>query len=437
MTNTFLHNLGVDGDVSNQGEPIWLAHLRSEAASRLLDDGLPTNKTEAWRFTSLRGLLDVPFTSAGRNKRHRECQTFAEETFGETETNRLYLVNGRPIGFGNAPADIEIHRLAQILADQPESIQPYLARHARSDYFGALNSALFQDGLAVHVHASTQPTKPLHVVHISDPDAEVPISSYPRLLFLIDANAEFSLIETYLAHPGAADLCTAVTEVVLKDGAKVEHVRNVLGNDGSSHLGSLAIHQGRDSRYTNRSVVMGGKLTRIEIEARLAGPGAECNLEGMYDAIGKEHVAHHTTIIHEASNCSSKEEYRGLIDDSAHAVFDGIIKVERGTTGTSAHQQNHNLLLSDSATVNTKPHLEIDSDDLAASHGATIGALDPDQLFFLRARGIDEDQARAILTYSFVRTILDRISCTSVRGLLADRLLSRMPNAENVAELAQ
>ena len=157
----------------------------------------------------------------------------------------------------------------------------------------------------------------------------------------------------------------------------------------------------------------------------------------MYRSDSNEHVAHHTTIVHDASNCSSKEEYRGLIDDSAHAVFDGIIKVAHGTTGTSAHQQNHNLLLSDSATINTKPHLEIDSDDLAASHGATIGALDPDQLFFLRARGIGEAQARAILTYSFVRSILDRIKTDGMRGLLAKRLLSRLPNAAEVAELAQ
>ncbi len=437
MTNTFLSNLGIGESLPHQGEPSWLAHLRSEAASRLLDEGLPTAKTEAWRFTSLRSLLDVPFASAGRNERNRECQSWAEEVLGEDDTNRLYLVNGRPIGFGKAPTDIEIHRLAQMLVDQPEAIQPYLARHARSDFFGALNSALFEDGLAVHVHSGKRPDKALHLVHISDPEQDTPTSCYPRLLLLVDANAEFSLIETYLSRPGATDLCDAVTELIVKDGGKLDHLRLVLGNDNSNHLGTLAVHQARDSQYTSRSVVMGGKLTRLEIDARLAGPGAECKLEGVYHAIGKEHVAHHTTIIHEASNCSSREEYRGLVDDSAHAVFDGIIKVERGTTNTAAHQQNHNLLLSENATINTKPHLEIDSDDLSASHGATVGALDPNQLFFLRARGIDESRARAILTYSFVRSILDRIGSEPIRALLAKRLLTRLPNAEDMAELAQ
>jgi Fe-S cluster assembly protein SufD len=244
-------------------------------------------------------------------------------------------------------------------------------------------------------------------------------------------------METYLSHPGGADVCTAVTEVHLADGAHLDHLRVIEGSDESTHLGTLAVEQDRNSHYTSRSVAMGGKLARLEIDARMSGPGAECNLDGMYHAIGNEHVAHHTLITHKDSHGTSSEEYRGLIDDRAHAVFDGIIVVDQGTKGTSAHQQNHNLLLSDTATVNTKPHLEIDSDDLSASHGATVGSVDPDQLFFLRARGIDENHARSILTFSFVRSILDRIDCEAVRNRLTARLLSRLPYGDDIAELAK
>lgn len=435
MSTAFFSKLGLSHRPQNPSEPMWLAHLRNEAASRLLDEGLPTSKTEAWRFTGLRGLLDVPFTVASGDSHDQECMDWARDYLGEDDTTRIYVVNGRPLALSDAPSDIEIRSLAELLTKEPETIQPYFARHAHSEHFGALNSALFVDGLSVHIPRDGKPAKPLHVVHISDPRNE-PTSCYPRLVIVGEVNSEFSLVETYLARPGAADLCTAVTEVCLKDGANMDHLRIIEGSQESTHLGTLAVHQGRDSRYLSRSVAMGGKLGRLEIDVRMAGPGAECRLDGAYHAIGTEHVAHHTLITHQDSYGSSNEEYRGLIDDRAHAVFDGTIVVKPGTTNTSAHQQNHNLLLSDTATINTKPHLEIDSNDLTASHGATTGALDPDQLFFLRARGIGEKEARSILTLSFVRSILDRIEPTSIRDRLVARVLSRLPYGSDIAELA-
>ena len=434
---SFLDNLNLEQiqKGASEGEPSWLAHLRSEAASRLLDEGMPTKKTESWRFTSLTELLKQPFKSHGKNSQNRECQGWAEEYLGDDDCNRLFLVNGRPIGFGKAPENLEIHRLAQLLADQPEAIQPYLARSARSEFFGALNSALFEDGLAIHVHRNAVHDTPLHIVHISAPEEEAS-ASYPRIALVVDENAEFQLIETYLSRPGQKSLTTAVTEVYLEANAKLDHTRVVLGNDASYHVGHLSVRQGRDSRYRSQSVVMGSKLCRVDIDASMTQPGAECVLDGMYHGVENEHVDHNTTIVHGATHCSSSEEYRGLVDGRAHAVWDGTIVVERGAQHTSAHQQNHNLLLSDTATVNTKPHLEIDTDDLSASHGATVGALDPDQLFFLRARGIDEAQARAMLTFSFVRSILDRVKNESVRKRLVAELIERMPEGESIEELA-
>jgi Fe-S cluster assembly protein SufD len=237
--------------------------------------------------------------------------------------------------------------------------------------------------------------------------------------------------------PGGKGLTTAVTEVFLEPGARLEHTHVIEGNDESYHLGHIAVRQKRDSSYTNRSIVIGGKLNRVEIDCAMREPGAECTLDGMYHAIGHEHVDHTTHIIHAASACSSNEEYRGLVDDRAHAVFDGTIEIKRDAQQSSAHQKNHNLLLSDTAVVNTKPHLEIDADDVSASHGATVGAIDADQLFFLRARGIDEDRARAMLTFSFVRSIVDRISSKAIRDRLVRRILARMPAGDEIEELAR
>ena len=438
MSTTFFSKLGLDQS-GHPTDPQWLAELRSEAVSRLLDEGLPTSKTEAWRFTGLRSLLNVPFSVTKKSTAAQEQDSlqWAREYLGTgAETARVYLVNGRPVAQSEALSDYEISNLSQLLSDKPETIEPYLARYAHSEYFGALNSALFSDGLCVRVPANSRPSKALEIVHISDPTGDAPTSCYPRLVIVAGVASECSVIETYLSRPGADELCTAVTEVSLEDGAILDHLRVVEGSETSTHLGTVAVHQERDSRYTSRSVSIGGKLSRVEIDARMSGPGAECNLDGVYHAVGNEHVAHHTLITHDDSNCSSNEEYRGLIDDRAHAVFDGIIVVKQGTKNTSAHQQNHNLLLSDAATINTKPHLEIDSDDLSASHGATIGSLDPAQLFFLRARGIGEDEARSILTLSFVRSILDRINDPATRTRLVAKVLGRLPYGEEMAELA-
>ncbi len=437
--STFLQDLNIGGRTPMADQPSWLAHLRTEAASRLSEEGLPTAKTEAWQFTNLKPLLASAFqTTKADQALSEQCREWADSHLGEDECDRVYLINGRPLlSDGNlvgAPSSIEMSPLAQTLAQSPASIQPYLARHANSQYFSALNSALFDDGLIIRLPKNTKGSKALRVVHITDPGQSAS-SVYPRIVIIAGENSEFSLVETYLSKPGVAQLCTAVTEVCLEAGAKLDHLRIVEADDNSNHIATLAIHQKRDSRYLSRSVVMGGKLVRVQIDAHMAGPGAECKLEGVYHAVGSEHVAHHTTITHEDSHCSSTEEYRGLIDDRAHAVFDGIVVVNRGTKGTSAHQQNHNLLLSERATINTKPHLEIDSDDLTASHGATVGALDPEQLFFLRARGIDEEEARTILTFSFVRSILDRIDQPIVRERLLKRLIARLPYAGDASEL--
>ncbi len=442
MSIAFFSSLGLSERPQNPAEPAWLSSVRTEAISRLLEEGLPNSKTEAWRFTTLRSLLDVSFAVANSSdqvaaSRDQENVKWAEEFLGEDVSTRIFLVNGRLLAPTAMPNEVHVESLAKILTDKPDALKPYLARHAHAQHFGALNAALFVDGVGVHFKKDSKLDKPVQIIHISDPGSE-PTSSYPRLVVVAEANSEVSLIETYLARPGAMDLCTAVTEITLKDGAHVDHLRTIEGNDTSTHIGTLAVHQERNSQYTSNSVVMGGKLSRLEIDAHIAGPGASCRLDGVYHAVGSEHVAHHTLITHEDSSGTSIEEYRGLVDDRAHAVFDGIIVVKPGTKNTSAHQQNHNLLLSESATINSKPHLEIDSDDLTASHGATIGSLDPAQLFFLRARGIGEDEARTMLTISFVRSILDRIECDGVRKRLVARVLARLPYAtDDMAELAQ
>jgi Fe-S cluster assembly protein SufD len=428
--SAFLDSQGLTAQGARESDPAWLTALRQEASAGVLASGLPTGKTEAWRYTSVR-TLSGQSVAAAKTTSGDAAVTWANGLLGDDGTLKVFVVNGRAVGNVDTVPGLSVSSLASALSSAPDALQSRLGKIAHSEFFAGINSALFEDGLVVRISSSYKGL-PIHIVHVADGDA-----SYPRLLIEAEANSKASVIETYLSKPGKDDLCTAVTEVHLADGAHLDHLRVMEGGDTSTHLGTLAVLQDRNTNYVSRSVAMGGKLSRLEIDARMAGPGAECCLDGMYHAIGSEHVAHHTLITHADSNCASSEDYRGLIDDRAHAVFDGIIIVDQGTTGTSAHQQNHNLLLSDTATINTKPHLEIDSDDLTASHGATVGSVDPDQLFFLRARGIDENHARSILTFSFVRAILDRIEAEGVKERLTARLLSRLPHGADIAELAK
>ncbi len=183
-------------------------------------------------------------------------------------------------------------------------------------------------------------------------------------------------------------------------------------------------------------MTLGGALHRFDVRALLQGPGAQCQLDGAYLVEGRDHVDHHTLVEHEAPRCRSDQTYRGIASENGTAVFDGIVVVHRGAQGTEAHQENRNLLLSDSATVHTKPHLEIDADDVVCSHGATIGSLDEDQLFYLRARGIPEELSRSILTFAFVESIVDRVDHEPTRARLREALLARIPHGEDIRGIA-
>jgi Fe-S cluster assembly protein SufD len=226
-----------------------------------------------------------------------------------------------------------------------------------------------------------------------------------------------------------------VTEIVLGPGAKVEHTRITEGAAESLHIGTLSVSQARESGYASRVVTIGGALSRLDLDVVLDGEGADCLLDGVYHVTGREHVDCYTRIDHARPYCTSNERYRGVVDGKGHAVFDGTIIVRKQSQRTDAHQENRNLLLSDDATVHTKPHLRIDADDVKCSHGATIGALDEDSLFYLRARGIPEARARTILTYAFVRELVDPIPQPALRRRAGELLLARLNDGQAIREI--
>lgn len=421
------------------GGPQWLVERRRAAAERLRETGFPTRRTENWRFTPVKPLTSVPFAPAPVDT--GAAVRWAVAHLGDAPTHCTLLVNGLQFGPGpndgglrsGSGSDCSVEPLSEVLAREPGAVEPYLGKIAAAEHFGALNAVRFEDGVVVRIAGGAILEEPLHLVHVGAP-GERPTAAYPRVLVIAGPGSEARLVETYLTHPGERCLTNVVTEVHVGRDAKLDHVRVQEGSDNGFHVATLGVRQERASHYASRVVTLGGALVRLDLGVLLDGEGAECTLDGVYHVGGGDHVDHQTTIDHAEPRCTSHESYRGILDGDGHAVFNGIIVVRRGAQRSSAHQENRNLLLSDRAVVNTKPHLEIDADDVSCSHGATIGALDETALFYLRARGISEAQARDILTFAFVHALLDRIPHPPVRRRVAEALLARLPHGDTIRE---
>ena len=384
--------------------PDWLRTLRTRAAETLRQQGLPSKRTEAWRFTPVRSLVD--------------------SEFARNDEEGPSLVSA-------VPAGVTARGLTEVLQSQPELLQGRLDFGGAPTHFAALNTAMFRDGLWIDVPAGTIVEAPIEISHVG-PSSSEPGVAYPRVLVTAGEGAELTLIETY-AGGGAGQLSNSLVEAELGRNAKMSHVR--VHESAGLQIGRVDVRQDADSAYRSTVITLGGALLRFDVRCLLQGKGAECQLDGAYLTDGNDHVDHHTLVEHEAPECRSAQTYRGIVSGKSTAVFDGIVIVHRDAQKTEAHQENRNLLLSDTATVHTKPHLEIDADDVICSHGATVGALDQDQLFYLRARGVPEEFALAMLTYAFVESIVDRVSHEPTRARMREALLSRIPYGDEIREV--
>jgi Fe-S cluster assembly protein SufD len=348
------------------------------------------------------------------------------------EGRRVRIDGGR--ADANAVSDdgaVEVSRIADVLAREPGRLEPYLGALAAHDHgFVAQNTALFTDGVVVRARPGSKGV--LYLEHVGHGSA--PTLATPRIVVIAEAGSELWLVESF--HARGEHLTSAVTEAYLGAGATLEHVRIIAGSGTQANLGTVAVEQRRDSRYTSRVFTFGGNVSRLDLRIALVEPGAECGLDGLYLVGSGDVVDHHTVIDHESPRCTSRERYKGVVDGDGVGIFDGTIVVRRGASGTEAHQENRNLLLSNDAVVHAKPHLEIDTDDVRCSHGATVGRIDPAQLFYLRSRGIDAEMARSLLTFAFAREMVLAVGRSDVREALEDLLSSRLPAGSAVKELA-
>ncbi|MDH3283136.1 MAG: Fe-S cluster assembly protein SufD [Acidobacteriota bacterium] len=412
--------------------PLWLRRARARALERFHELGLPTTRMEEWRQTSIAPIRDTVFVPVPGAATSPTASELGAVPFGELGLPRLVVVDGRfSLELSTAsdlPDGVWAGSLAAALEQQPERLEPHLAQLADASEraFTALNSAMFHDGVVLLVDDGIALERPLHVVYAATSHA-TPAALFPRTLVVARDGAAVSLVETYLGLTEDAYLTTAVTEVVVGRNARVDHTRVQLEAQAAYHVAEIAARLDRDARYRSLNVCLGASITRNDVGARLDGEGAEAVLNGLYVGLGTQHIDNQTVLDHAVPHCPSHELYKGILSGEARAVFNGRIIVRPDAQKTNAIQSNRNLLLSGDAVVHTRPQLEIHADDVKCTHGATIGRLDEEAMFYVRSRGLDADAARDLLIRAFASDLLDEIAEERLKAELERQVLSRLP----------
>jgi Fe-S cluster assembly protein SufD len=402
--------------------PAWLQALRRAALQWVDEQGFPTAKDEAWKYTRVAPILETSFQPAEPDASQRLSTASVERLAGDYGGPRLVFVNGYFAAelsmLEGLPPGIQVSPLATLLhADSGAALEALFSHafHAQPQAFTALNAALAEDGAWVQIPAHTTVEKPIHLVFLSDPGA-TPRVTHPRTLVLVGAESSATLVESHVGREGEVYLSNAVSEVVLDADAALEHYRVQNESKAAFHVALLSVRQAQGSHCSAHSFALGAALARQEVRVVLEGPGAEVALNGLYLPRGEQHLDNQTTIEHLAPRCTSRERYKGVIDDRGHGVFDGRIIVRPGAMKTDASQTNKNLLLSTLAQINTQPRLEIFADDVKCAHGAAVGQLDEQAIFYLRSRGIPLAAARSLLTFAFVSEMLELIHLEPLRA---------------------
>ncbi len=418
-----------------------LIALRTKAMARFAELGFPTLRHEDWRYTNVARIAKTAFRSAVDRGVDLDERAIAAETFPEGQFHRLVFVNGffardlsSPQGL---PKGVQIATLAETLDENPSWVETHLARYAsyQDHAFTALNTALMEDGAFVYVPKGVVVEQPIHLLYVTMPGVE-PVVVHPRNLIIADEASQLTIIESYAALGEGVYFTNAVTEISVGEGAVVDHYKVQRESTQAYHVGTTQLYQRRSSTVSSHTISIGGDIVRNDINAVLDGEGCDCTLNGLYVPAGKQHVDNHLRVEHRKPHGNSREHFKGILDDSARGVFTGRIIVHKDAQKTDAKQTNRNLLLSDSASVDTKPQLEIFADDVKCTHGATIGQLDEDAMFYLRARGISADAARSLLVFAFASESIEKIKPQPVRAQVEQILLERLPQGDQLQGLS-
>ena len=404
--------------------------IRKDAISKFSDLGFPTPRNEEWKYTNVAPILQHKFKPSSEPARLPK-DILNDFTFDGLKEVLLVFINGHfseELSKFNCNSNrLIIDSLSNALMNHSEIIETHLSRYAsfENETFTALNTAFTHDGAFVYFPENTIIEESIHIINISNSrDSE--FVSHPRNLIIVGKGSQLRIIETYDHLSENIYFNNVVTEMVIGVDALVDHIKIQEESKKSYHIANTQIHQDHGSVYFSVNIDLGGALVRNNMNVLLNANNCECNLYGFYFGGGTQHIDNHTFIDHAKPHCYSNELYKGILDEKARGVFNGKIMVRPDAQKTNALQSNKTLLLTNDASINAKPQLEIFADDVKCTHGATIGQLDEEALFYLRTRGIGEDMAGAMLRYAFARDVFSNIRIGQVRKKLDDIIIQRL-----------
>lgn len=411
----------------------WFDRLRVNAMDRFAELGFPSVKEEEWKYTNVAPVTKVDFESLSSPVVEMAAGNSELLNLGvaEARDSQLVFVNGKLRNDLSSVAslrdDVVAVDLSRAIADKHyvEIVREHLARSADyiSNGFTALNTAFVDQGALVQIPRNTTVTAPIHLLFISDGSRA---ATHPRVLVVAEENSSATLIESYVSTRDARYFTNAVVEIVLKDGARLEHYKVQRESVEAFHIATTVADLGANAAYDATTITFGAQLSRHDIGVTMDHEGAECWVDGLYLVTTGQHADTHSLIDHRKPHCSSHQLYKGILDGKSRAVFNGKIFVRHDAQKTDAMQTNKNLLLSNEARIDTKPQLEILADDVKCAHGAAVGQIDEDELFYLETRGIHPDLARNLLTYGFAEEVIGKIKIDSIRAELDEAVLNRL-----------
>ena len=420
-------------------DPSWLRPIREAAIARFTELGFPTLQDEDWRFTNVAPIASLPFHPVFQYARNGLTpERIRQFHFTGLEASRLVFVDGHysaelsqilPQNNG-----VRIASLASALADDAPGLQEHLAQLAavKDNAFTALNTAFFTDGAFIHLPPGQAVEAPVHLLFVST-GKKTGATTHPRNLVIAEKGSRLTLLESYVCTGDSAYFTNAVTEFFVGDHAVLEHCKFQDESHSAYHMAALRAQLGRDCNFISHSIAAGAQLSRNNINTVLDGEGIECVLNGLYLTKGTQLADHWMLVEHAKPHCNSHEYFNGILDGSSKGVFHGRILVQPLAQKTDAKQTNKNLLLSDHATVDAKPQLEIYADDVKCTHGATVGQMNEESIFYLRARGLGLETARRMLIHAFAGEIIDRVRFAPVREELDRVIWERLEQNELVA----
>ncbi|ANF57440.1 Fe-S cluster assembly protein SufD [Halotalea alkalilenta] len=417
-----------------------LERLRQRGRAAFEAVGLPTRRVEAWKYTDVRAIARTDFALSDQGG---HATPRGAELALELDAYRMVFVDGvfdaERSALSGLPAGVGVAPLSRYLSrgELPSGLASMVDERASA--FTALNLAFTGEGAVIEVGRGVELDRPVYLLFVSTA-AERAVMSHPRVILRLDDNARATVLEHFVGESGAANLTNLVGEAFLAPGSRLDHYKLNEASEREFHFANFKIDQARDSHFSSHSLNLGGALTRNDLDAELNGEGAQTDFWGLFFAQGRQHVDNHTVVNHNVVRTYSNENYKGILNDRARGVFNGRVYIKRDAQQVRGYQNNANLLLSDRAEIDTKPELEIYADDVLCSHGATTGQLDENAVFALRARGIDQHTARALLTLAFAGEILESTKLPEIAHRVERRVAGMLPerfNLEGLIELGE